>query len=158
MAAHDGKTTATEESHGAAVAVQGLNVAGALGGVEATVASTTSRRKHPTTAGSPETTSQVQATIQGMTLIAVSMKTAAVAGGKIQSQQTLCLTGQAGHQHPAGLLGGHYLQTFRIITPRGREEDLEAGTDKRRSSRQQQQIPRKASLLPRRSWVTLRCL
>lgn len=136
---HAGKTAGTEESHEGGVGVEGLNVAGVLGEVAATVASTASRRKQPKTAGSPETTSQVQATIQGMTRIAASMKTEAVAGGKSRIKETLCLTGQAGHQHPAGLLGGHYPQTFKIITPRGREEDLEAGTDQRRSSQQQRQ-------------------
>lgn len=141
VAAHAGKTTATvvgtEESHGAGEDVEGL--AGARGGAVVIVASTTSRRTWPTTAGSPETTSQVQATIQGMTPTVASTKTEAGAGEKSQSQETLCLIGPAGLRHPAGLLGGHYLQMFRIITPRGREEGLEAGIDKRRSSRQQQQ-------------------
>lgn len=126
-------------SHGAA---EGQNAAGAQGGAA-------------TTAGSPETTSQVQAAIQGMTRTAASMKTAAVAGGKSPTQETIW-TGQAGHRHPAGPSGGRCPQTFRIITPRGREEDQEAGTDKRRSIRQQQ-MPPKASLLPRQYPVTLRC-
>lgn len=94
VAAHAGKTTATvggtEESHGAGEDVEGLNVAGAQGGVAVVVASTTSRRKQLTTAGSPETTSQVQATIQGMTRTAASMKTEAEAGEKSRSQETLC--------------------------------------------------------------------
>lgn len=94
VAAHAGKTIATvggtEESHGAGEDVEGLNVARAQGGVAVIVASTTSRRKQPTTAGSPETTSQVQATIQGMTRTAASMKTEAEAGGKSRSQETLC--------------------------------------------------------------------
>lgn len=165
VVAHDGQiatVAGTEENHGAVGGVEGLSAVGALGGVEATVASTTSRKKLLTTAGSLEATSQVQVTIQGMTRTAASMKTGAVGGGKSQSQQSLCLTGRAGHQHPAGLSGGHYLQMFRIITPRGREEDQEAGTDRKRSSRRQQQIPLKASLLPRQSratpLVTLRCL
>lgn len=160
-AAHAGRTTATaegtEESHAAEGGVVVLNVDGAEGEVAATVASTTSKRKPLTTAGSPGTTSQVQATVQGMTPTAASTKTEAVAGDKSPSQQTLWSTGQAGLQHRAGLFGGHYPQMFRIITPRGREEDLEPGTDRRRNSRhrQRQQILLKASLLSRRSRVTL---
>lgn len=144
VAVHAGKTNATvvgtEESHGAGENVEGLTVAGARDGAVVIVASTTSRRTRPTTAGSPETTSQVQATIQGMTPTVASTKTEVGAAEKRRSQETLCLIGLAGLRHPAGLLGGHYLQMFRIITPRGREEGLEAGTDKRRSSQQQQQV------------------
>lgn len=102
---HAGKTAATvagEESHGVGAVVEGLTAAGAEDEAAATVASTTSRRKRVTTAGSPETTSQVQATIQGMMRTAASMKTGAVAGGKIQTRETW-LTGRAGHPHPAGL-------------------------------------------------------
>lgn len=165
VVAHAGKTTAavagTEESHGVVGAAEGLNAAGgAQGAVAATVASSASRMKQPTADGSPETTSQVQATIQGLTRTAASTKTGAVAGGKSLSRENLWSTGQAGHRRPAGLSGGHYPQMFRIITPRGREEDQEAGTGRRRSSRQrqQQQIPLKASRLPRQSQGTLRCL
>lgn len=156
VAALAGKT-GTGGRHGV---VEGLNVAEAPGGAVATAASTISRRKRLTTAGSPETASQVQATIQGTTHTAATMKTGVVAGGKTLSRATRCTIGQDGHPHPAGLSGGRYLLTFRTTTQRGREEDQEAGTESRRSSSnsQDQQIPPKVMHLPRRSQVMPRCL
>lgn len=104
---HVGKINATvvrtEESPGAGEDVEDLTVTGARGGVAVIVASTISRRKELTTAGSPGTSTQVQATIQGLTHTAASMKTGAEVGGKILSLEILCLTDQAGLQPPAGL-------------------------------------------------------
>ncbi|MEQ2188577.1 hypothetical protein GOODEAATRI_016538, partial [Goodea atripinnis] len=103
----NGKTSAgvveTRENHVDGGFVEGLTVVEAQGGAVVTAASTTNRKKPLTLAGSPETISQVQATIQGMTPIAASMKIEEAAGRKSQSQETPRWTGQAGPQHPAGL-------------------------------------------------------
>lgn len=75
----------TRENHVDVGVREGLSV----GGVAVTGASTTNRKKLRKPAGSPETISQVQATIQGTTRTAASMKTGAAVGRRSQSQRTL---------------------------------------------------------------------
>lgn len=73
-----------------------------------------------------------------MTRTAASTRTGEAAAGKNRSQTPWSID-RAGPRRPAGPSGERYLRTFRIITPKGRGAGLEAGTGKRRSSRQQLQ-------------------
>lgn len=142
--ARAGRTARVAAPEGSPAGAAGRNVGG--GAQAAAEASTASRRRRPTAAGNPEPTSQVQGTIQGATRTAASTKTAVVAGERSPTPETICWTGQAGPRRPAGPSGGRCPRTFRIITPRGREEDQEAGADRTRSSRQQQ-VKRKNVLI-----------
>lgn len=143
-AAHAGKTivevVGTEENNEVEGALEGLNVAGAEDVVVATATFTTNRKKCLTAAGSRGTTSQVQATIQGTTHTADSMKTEVAGAGKSLSQASLWLTAQAGPLHPAGLSGGHCLQMFKTITQKGREARARGAGRRKSSSHQLQQV------------------
>lgn len=78
----------TRENHVDGEVVEVLIVVEAQDGAVATAASTANRMKRPTRAGSQETISQVQATIQGTTLTAATMKTGAAVERRSRSQET----------------------------------------------------------------------